>query len=819
MGDTISADLIVKAVVNGFDKIEGALKGSASASEDLSAAQNKLAQAIFNAESAAMRLVEAERELAENADPEMQRELEGALLDAKVEMDSATDKASELAQEYHAMGESANEAGDANEEAAFSFTELNSAIGVARQAIQMAGQAYDAVIAPVLELADAQRELALAGQISVEEAGKIIQIGDDLGISVGTLKTAFKEMAKDGIQPTLENLKEIANSYQEAETPTEALSIAQQSLGRSYQELLPFLEKTPAELDAMAASAEAAGIIMSGAAVKSAREYEIALDNLQDAMQGLGIATASIAFPALTALADRGSNGIFVIKELAQSMVEGRLNVGALGQGVLDFLTPFGNFQKSADMLNADLQYSAPVLAGWAGAWYSTQPAIAGTARVLSEAEIETRKNAEAQNLLAASMNGSLGPAFADTAAKQSSAAAEMAKVQKELDGLIAVQGKVITVTKQATTSHYEIEVAYDRQVTASNKLSDAQSKLNENTDPDKFFQLRSAFNSAALASEKADEAVGKFEEGMGSSSVAVVDNGKKIKELSEKKNELQAAIDAAADAERKLTNEFLFNQATASLDAEAQLELAKNLGLIDPTSYNAAKAMMELNQQYKDGKIELPEYIAKTKQIASDIETYGVAVGNISPKAQVASDAMRYVNQTIAATPDKTVVYDTSGIPGPTTAAVDAILRLNQAMHDAQDKTVQFTINYSETGAAGALGAGGYINAHQGDGHAAGGSEFAGVPRLVGEGGPEIFWPQSNGYTMSNGDMRSMVSALQQIASSGMSQGGGSISIGNLNMHDVGKKNPRQLATEFYAALGKNLNRYQRSSAQGMGR
>ena len=48
MGDTISADLIVKAVVNGFDKIEGALKGSASASEDLSAAQNKLAQAIFD---------------------------------------------------------------------------------------------------------------------------------------------------------------------------------------------------------------------------------------------------------------------------------------------------------------------------------------------------------------------------------------------------------------------------------------------------------------------------------------------------------------------------------------------------------------------------------------------------------------------------------------------------------------------------------------------------------------------------------------------------------------------------------------------------
>lgn len=193
-----------------------------------------------------------------------------------------------------------DETGAAAKQTSFSFTELNNAVSLGKQAVQMLGDVYRATIAPTLDAASAQRELALAGQITAEQAGVLIQIGDDLKISTDTLKTAFREMTKDGLQPTLANIKEVAAKYQSIQDPTERLQYAQDALGRSYQAMLPFLEMLPEDLDAATDSAYRAGTVMSNEAVQAAHDYELALANLEDSVHGFVYSVSNEAIPALT---------------------------------------------------------------------------------------------------------------------------------------------------------------------------------------------------------------------------------------------------------------------------------------------------------------------------------------------------------------------------------------------------------------------------------------------------------------------------------------------------------------------------------------
>jgi len=385
----------------------------------------------------------------------------------------------------------------------------------------------------------------------------------------------------------------------------------------------------------------------------------------------------------------------------------------------------------------------------------------------------------EAVTLLAAGMKGNLGPATQEFAANQRDAAAELKKVQKELSGLIRTQGQVVTVTKEATTSHAEIEVAYDKQVMAANKLSEAQAKLNENTDPDKQFAFQAAVNAAALGVEKADAAVNKFEEGMGSSSTAVVDNSKKIEELTQRKRELEAATAAARDRVSDLTGQFIFNQAAASLDAVGQLELAKSLGLIDEKSYKTSAAILSLNEQLQAGTISEEQFRAALVDAQSDIVNFGTVVGAIAPQAQVASDAIDRVNAAMAAAKDKTVTFTTNLV--------------NNITDNIYSNNMQY------------VGNGVSVPAGQ-SGHAEGGTF-----RVPSRAGPRDSFPMQ----LKGGEEVTVKTPAQQRA--GGVEGGVTIH-GGIHLHDVGSKNAPQLVDELVTEIGRRFNRYGRSAALGLG-
>jgi len=80
-----------------------------------------------------------------------------------------------------------------------------------------------------------------------------------------------------------------------------------------------------------------------------------------------------------------------------------------------------------------------------------------------------------------------------------------------------------------------------------------------------------------------------------------------------------QAQLDAAA-AMQETIDKMIFQRASADLDADATLELARAMGIMDEDSYNAAKAVDVLRKQFDDGTIDADEYAAKVAELSGKI-------------------------------------------------------------------------------------------------------------------------------------------------------------------------------------------------------
>jgi hypothetical protein len=92
---------------------------------------------------------------------------------------------------------------------------------------------------------------------------------------------------------------------------------------------------------------------------------------------------------------------------------------------------------------------------------------------------------------------------------------------------------------------------------------------------------------------------------------------GRTIREVDAALAENAQAQTDATEAARALTEELIFQQITAGLDAEQILELSLATGRISETQYNTALATAALSQAFKDGTITAEDLAAKSDDLA----------------------------------------------------------------------------------------------------------------------------------------------------------------------------------------------------------
>lgn len=611
--------------------------------------------------------------------------------------------------------------GGSTKAAGLSLTDLKSGLDLASQAFAAVQGAVKSVIDPVVDYAKQVRDLSAFTGVSAEESSTLIQVFDDLQIEYGTLKTASRKLTDDGLTPNIETLADLSDQYLDLPDDISRAQFATENFGaKAGPEMSRLLALGSDAILKMGDDAARTGLVMDEQGVKSAQNYEKAIDDWEDSVMAGKIALSESLLPALTATVDAGTDYLNFWHQSVAAVLEGResyLDVSKAAWEVVftdktlteatDDLT--GSYQAQQAAINevdpaiqnlrlaqADLAVSTTDSGASADA---SAARWQGLADAYYDAQIAAENTQAIGQSLAAGLSGTIGQA--QEAYKQ-----VIAETQPEIDGLNEklahyqeLQGQTVTVVDEAQHSAAEYELAQIKAATAVQTLA-------EYTGDNREEQLQ-----LQVAADNATSSVAKMGEEMGITKEFTLDYTKQMQDGNLTLAELNAKQAEAEAQLKKTTSQFLFQQVASSLTKEAQLELANSLGLIDDASYDAAIAMQDLTGKYDtnhDGTIDAKEATADYKR---------------------------------------------------------EVLELRDSINSMSDKVVNVDVRHTTTYQDKYLDD---YRAATGSGRAVGGPVSAGSPYVVGENGPEMFFPGQSGGVLNNGDFRSMVSALQSIAAGG---------------------------------------------------
>lgn len=491
-----------------------------------------------------------------------------------------------------------------------SFTELSSVIGLAEKGFGMVKGAIDQTVGATVSYAAEVRSLSQAFSITTEESSRLLQLADDLNVSSGTLTTAFREMAKNGLTPSAAALKKLAEQYHDIQDPAERAQFALKNFGRAGLEMSPVLRLTSQEIDEMGQSAQSAGLIMSGEAVQAARDYEVQIDNLGDTVEGLKVKIGSGLLPVLnewlgTINADmaRQERLRAAWKAGAITLDEYRIANSLVQSTQSEFADQVAATNAKVDAYNRSQEKLTMTTGATIDAVIALGKANRDNASATNDAASATEDYSQRLGDIQALLAGDLGKENDDYYQSQKDLGAQISEVTGKLQDLQAIQGQQVTITHEATGTADELFIAQDKLLSTSYALGKAQQDLNNATDPDKQHIL--AVEVAKLKGEY-EQAAGKVNELGGSTETFTANNKTQIDELTAKQAELQEAYKRNAEEHDLATKKIIFNILEQRLAAdgwqEHEVELLAKVGekwgIFD---HDTASALRSVNQSLKD--------------------------------------------------------------------------------------------------------------------------------------------------------------------------------------------------------------------------
>lgn len=198
------------------------------------------------------------------------------------------------------IAKSNEKAAQSTKQAGNAFTELNSAISIAKQAYQVLNDVMAETVGFTVEYAGQVRTLSRTIGASAEESSKLIQAADDVGISYNTLQTAMESAIRKGVEPSIDGIASLSEEYNSIADPIARTKFLMDNFGRAGADLAPLMEKGAEGIREMGQAAEEAGLIMDEKAVVAARNYEIAMDDLGDTANATKITIGNQLIPPLT---------------------------------------------------------------------------------------------------------------------------------------------------------------------------------------------------------------------------------------------------------------------------------------------------------------------------------------------------------------------------------------------------------------------------------------------------------------------------------------------------------------------------------------
>lgn len=513
-----------------------------------------------------------------------------------------------------------------------SLTDLKSGLDLAVGGFRTVQAAVQSVIDPTVEYAGQVRTLGRTIGASAEESSKLIQAADDVGVSVDTLQGALEAAIKRGVEPTIEGIGKLADEYNAIEDPIARTKFLMDKFGKSGADLAPLMEQGADGIAAAGEEAERLGLVLSEEGVQSAREYEIAVDNLEDALNGLKITIGQKVIPIITdlftsmadgiqlqaALNAAADDGVITQEEAAIVWQKVRMGVIDAGDALADLTTKVEThrakleevdpFVQNLRQSNEDAAVATEAFSNQIQSQTQWLNDLAGPAREVKDSVDEL---ANANLRLSAALGGEVSREMASYEESQADIEAQIAETRAELEKYTRMSGQTVTVVTDTEEAQRNLTIAMAAQEAAAGKLADAQQKLSENTDPDKQLQLEAAVARAQGAFNSAAGEVGEWNSTLASSGgTYVTDYSTKIDEATGKLGELeQAAADNAA-AHEDATERILFGYLQQALavdgltldEIHALTSVGEQWGILDSDTANAVDGILDAAEDLAKG-------------------------------------------------------------------------------------------------------------------------------------------------------------------------------------------------------------------------
>jgi hypothetical protein len=136
---------------------------------------------------------------------------------------------------------------------------------------------------------------------TTEEASRLIQVADDVGISFDALKTSMKLAQKDGFEPNIEGLARMSDEYLKLAPGVERTQYLLDRFGKSGDEMAKIMEKGGKSIREMSAAIDD-NLIVTEEGFKQAEQYRVAVDELNDAWDGFTMQIGQKTVPVMTDL-------------------------------------------------------------------------------------------------------------------------------------------------------------------------------------------------------------------------------------------------------------------------------------------------------------------------------------------------------------------------------------------------------------------------------------------------------------------------------------------------------------------------------------
>jgi hypothetical protein len=146
------------------------------------------------------------------------------------------------------------------------------------------------------------RELVTLIGATPEEASKLIQVADDMGIAFESLIGAMEAGVRRGVEPTIEGIAALSDEYLTLDAGIERSQFLMEKFGRTGQDLARLMELGGQKIAEMGQSIEGTGLLMTTQGVQAAEEYRVALDELGDAALGAKLKIGGQLAPGITLL-------------------------------------------------------------------------------------------------------------------------------------------------------------------------------------------------------------------------------------------------------------------------------------------------------------------------------------------------------------------------------------------------------------------------------------------------------------------------------------------------------------------------------------